>query len=192
MTDTAKKPAFEKTVILTGQVKFNNINEAKSFKLKDGTETKPKFDLVLTFDSDSPNVALLEGLHKEGVDFEMAQIPKAKQRTVAPKPVKIEEDVGKDGIETGLLKVTLTRAERMGKPELRDSQNTPISRTFIRSGSDVKVQATIVSYNVAGNVGTSLRLEGIQIIKETEGTGDYTPKPPELMFEALSTENPFM
>jgi hypothetical protein len=193
MSEKKNTPGMRETgIVLTGKVKFNNISEAKSFTMKDGTVTKPKYDLTLVFEQDSENVAIIEALHKKAVAHEMAAIPKAKQRSTGTRPVALMEDTDKEGNETGLLRIKLTRGEKQGQPRLVDTAGKPIERTFIRSGSDVRVQVTATSYNVAGSVGLSLIMEGIQLVREEEGTGTYTPKQVDLVFTAEDMEkSPF-
>lgn len=194
MAEAAKKqmskPAFSKDkIILKGIVKFSNLKTATAFK-----EGEPgHFDITLLIDENDEQLDMITALHKEAVDFELSELPKAKRQAVAVKPSPIRTDTDRDGNETGMMSLKLRRKEAHGAPVVMDSHRQKLDKEFIRKGSEVKVQIRAYSYNVANAVGIALVLEGVQIIKEADLPEGYTPRSrePEIVFESIDENEIF-
>lgn len=160
-TKTPRKPKFtKKDVILTGLVKFSTLKTAKGFQ---NSEDNKRFEIVITVDHADPQLKMLAAIHKEAIDFEFAQIVKAKQGKFMATSAPGDVDVDKDGAETGLITLKAKRPEAALRPNVYDSSGKLQDMHIIERGSEVQIQVTVSSYVMGNMIGTSMRLENVVI-----------------------------
>ena len=166
-----KKPAFiEREIILKGLVKFSNLKEAEGFQQ---SEENKKYSITLALKPDDPQLKMLQGLHEKAIAAVAAEAREEGKKIPKPTELSIGEDYTKDKetgelIPTCLVTVRFNRSEKIGPPTVVDRNLNELDRNRIPSGSLVNVQMTAMSYNVAGRVGLTLKLDHVQILHEVE------------------------
>lgn len=167
-----------------GIAKFINVNKPR---LKYGSETDYGYDVSLVLDPDKPEVkafkAQLTKMAEEarGPLAANAKTPKEKKAITEGKlHVPIEDELDKDGNETGMLVMKIKRDASWKNAKTGEVQNVTIpifdaklnklTKTVGR-GSTVKVAADVVPFAGFGRVGISLRMTGVQVLDLVEYDG---------------------
>lgn len=174
----------QKITTPAGIAKFINVNKPR---LKYGSETDYGYDVNLVLDPDKPEVkafkAQLTKLAEEArvLLAANAKTPKEKKAITEGKlHVPIEDELDKDGNETGMLVMKIKRDASWKNAKTGEVQNVTIpifdaklnkmTKTVGR-GSTVKVAADVVPFAGFGRVGVSLRMTGVQVLDLVEYGG---------------------
>jgi len=184
-----KAPSFTKLdIYLDGKIKFSNLKEPNRMF---ATEQNPygSFQAVIVFPEESDTMKIVKELYEEAIQAEKELLPEHRRKSAPLSPFNVKDDEDRDHQPTGLMQLKLKRHERLGRPGVIDTDGkTELDTDFIRSGSDVRVHVTAESYNVAGKIGVSLKLENIQVLHEAEG-GSFSPKPKAHMFKPVNLDD---
>lgn len=157
-------------VIVKGEVMFSNLREARSFPL---APDKKSYDITLKIKGDAVEeiTSAFDDLNNQAYDHETKDLKPHKKKTISKAPPKYKDVVDEHDEPTGEIKLTFTRSEALGEPEIVDQDGKVVERSFLGRGSEVYVSVRKGSYSFGTNAGDKYTLDKIKIIKEVKSSG---------------------
>lgn len=157
------KKDIKKVMTPKFRVAFASVFNARSQENEDGTESKPKYSLVMIFDEDE-DLAKMTKLAKQAAKDKWGdKIP----RSARVNPFRDggeKEDEGIEGFEEGMQFAT---ASTFFRPGIVDKDREAIiDQDEFYSGCYARATVTAYAYEVKGNKGCSFGLMNIQKLKD--------------------------
>jgi hypothetical protein len=173
-----------------GVLKFPRLNKPET-EVNGQPLTRPRYTATIILDLSEPGVKKfvqeIEALHEEftsNADFKKAQKASKKKLTIADSPIRPHTAKNEDGdyeeVEGKVELVAKTAAELKDKDgtvqkrtvPLFDSKGTPlVKRPNVGGGTVGKLSITPAPYTMNGAYGTTLYLNGVQILELHEFGG---------------------
>lgn len=164
---TSKKKDSNVRKVTTPQfrVAFASVFTPQTTEREDGTESKPKYSLVMIFDEDT-DVSKMEKLAKAAAKEKWGdKIPRSAR--VSPfRDGGEKEDEGIEGFEEGMQFAT---ASTFFRPGIVDKDLNPIlDQEDFYSGCYARATIVAYAYDQKGNKGVAFGLQNIQKLKDGE------------------------
>lgn len=158
-------------MILKGEVMFSNLKTPRGFK---DNEDKRSFDITLRIkEADATEVtSAFDHLSDKAWDNQTKDLKPHKKKELTKAAPKYKDIVDPEKDEpTGDIKITLTRPEKDGAPQITSKSGEVLDREYLPRGSEVYVSVLIREYNAVGKVGVSYTLDKIRVEHEAAGRG---------------------